>query len=48
MDANSKRKIVSEHYPGASWRSKVAKMSDKQVHVIFMRLLNKGELKGRA
>lgn len=48
MNAVEKGRIVAEHYPSRRWAQRVSLMSDKQVHVIYMRLLNSGELKGKA
>lgn len=41
MSAEQKRAAVLSKYPGSE---KIKKMSDKQIHVVYMRLLNKGEL----
>lgn len=41
-----KRRIIGYAYPGERWKERVKKMSDKQVHSTYMRLLNNGQLKG--
>lgn len=46
MSPDRKRTAVSKAYPGDKWKVKVAGMSDSQVHVLYMRLLNNGQLKG--
>lgn len=46
MSPERKRRAVTLAYPGYKWAEKVAKMSDAQVHVMYMRLLNNGKLKG--
>lgn len=48
MSNEQKRSIISKAYPGDSWPEKVKKMSDAQVHSIYMRLLYKNKLKGIA
>lgn len=42
MSTEQKRAAVSKAYPGGDWAKKVQSMSDHQVHVIYMRLMNKG------
>lgn len=45
MTTEQKRAALVLAYPaGAIWKSKVKNMSDKQVHVIYMRLLNSNQL----
>lgn len=39
-----KRALVSNAYPGPDWAEKVAKMSDKQVAAIYIRLLAQNKL----
>ena len=46
MSPERKRLAVTRAYPGERWAAKVAKMTDAQVHVTYMRLLNQGKLKG--
>lgn len=46
MSPERKRRAVALAYPGENWARKVAAMSDAQVHVTYMRLLNNGQLKG--
>jgi len=46
MSNEQKRYILSKAYPGPNWQQKVTKMSDAQVHVIYMRLLYNNKLKG--
>lgn len=46
MSIEQKRDIVSRAYPGDGWKYKVDKMSDAQVHTIYMRLLTNNKLKG--
>lgn len=46
MSPERKRAILSRAYPGDSWLQKLAKMSDAQVHNVYMRMLNNGKLKG--
>lgn len=41
MSPEQKRKFVEEAYVGPKWAAKVSKMSDAQVHSIYMRLINK-------
>jgi hypothetical protein len=41
MSPAQKRAVVIARYPGSE---KIQKMSDKQIHVIYMRLLSKGKL----
>jgi hypothetical protein len=42
MSTEQKRAALLKRYPGST---KIAAMPDKQVHVTYMRLLNKGEIK---
>lgn len=35
-----KRKLVKEKYPWPDWERKVDKMSDAQVHAIYIRMIN--------
>lgn len=45
MGPEQKRAALIKAYPaGVIWADKVKKMSDKQVHVIYMRLLNSNQL----
>jgi hypothetical protein len=45
MSTEQKRAALAKAYPaGAIWAEKVKKMSDGQVHVIYMRLLNANQL----
>lgn len=46
MSPEQKRYMISKAYPGEKWTERVAKMSDAQVHNVYMRLLNSGKLKG--
>ena len=46
MSNEQKRYYVTKAYNGDSWAAKVSKMSDAQVHSIYMRLLYNGRLKG--
>lgn len=46
MNNNEKRRIVAYIYPSKNWRDKVKAMTDRQVHAIYMRLLEEGKLKG--
>lgn len=48
MPPERKRAIVSHAYPGDNWLVKLEKMSDAQVHNVYMRLLNQNKLKGIA
>ncbi len=41
MSAAQMRAKLLEKYTGSE---KIKKMTDKQIHVVYMRLLNKGEL----
>jgi len=41
MSLEQKRAKLLERYPGSE---KIAKMSDRQIHVTYMRLLNEGDL----
>lgn len=41
MSVEQKRKAIADAYPG--W-TKVQSMPEKQVHVIYMRLLNQNKL----
>lgn len=44
MPIHQMRTAVANAYPGDGWAKRVQKMSDKQIHVIYMRLMNAGEL----
>lgn len=45
MSTEQKRAALAKAYPaGANWQAKVKTMSDAQVHVIYMRLLNSNQL----
>jgi hypothetical protein len=46
MSIDEKRYIISKAYPGMGWSERVKKMPDKQVHVVYMRLLDANKLKG--
>lgn len=46
MSTEQKRNIITKAYPGDLWAAKVQKMSDAQVHTVYMRLLNNDRLKG--
>lgn len=46
MSNEQKRVMITKAYNGTSWAEKVKKMSDAQVHSIYMRLLYSGRLKG--
>lgn len=46
MSPEQKRYMISKAYPGDKWAERVSKMSDAQVHVTYMRLLNNNQLKG--
>jgi hypothetical protein len=41
MSIEQMRAVLMTMY-GTRWQAKVAKMPDKQVHTVYMRLLNKG------
>ena len=41
MSPEQKRARVKQEYPWPSWEAKVDKMSDAQVHTIYMRIINK-------
>lgn len=36
-----KRDIIKQEYPWPSWEAKVDKMSDKQVHATYIRIISK-------
>jgi len=38
VDSNAQRQFLMERYTGDVWKRKVIKMSDAQVHAIFMRI----------
>lgn len=44
MSPAQKRKKVMDAYPGSGWALKVQKMSDTQVHSVYMRLMNAKKL----
>ncbi|QPX62513.1 hypothetical protein SEA_TRUCKEE_49 [Arthrobacter phage Truckee] len=44
MTNQQKRDAVAKAYPGDGWSKKVQKMSDAQVHAIYMQLMNAGKL----
>lgn len=44
MSPAQKREALKKSYPGPKWADKVDKMSDKQVHATYMRLLNNKQL----
>lgn len=46
MSPDQKRAVLSHAYPGDGWLEKLKNMSDAQIHNIYMRLLNKNQLKG--
>lgn len=46
MSPERKRAVLSWAYPGDKWLVKLKGMSDAQVHNVYMRLLNKNQLKG--
>ncbi len=46
MNPERKRNAVAKAYPGDAWKEKVSRMSDAQIHTLYMRLLNEGKLKG--
>lgn len=41
-----KERILEAYGNHPSWVAKVEKMSDKQIHAIFMRMFSKGQVKG--
>jgi hypothetical protein len=43
MSPEQKRDEVTKAYPGDKWAEKVKKMSDAQVHRVYMRLINNGK-----
>lgn len=45
MSPEQKRAAIKRVYSSPNWEDKVDKMSDAQVHNIYIRMLNKGELK---
>lgn len=44
MSIHQMRAAVANAYPGDGWASKVRNMPDKQVHAMYMRLMNAGKL----
>lgn len=40
MSNEQKRAVVAKAYPGESWAQRVKKMSDAQVHTVYMRIIN--------
>lgn len=44
MSPEQKREALKRSYPSKTWSDKVDKMSDKQVHATYMRLLNANKL----
>lgn len=38
---SQKRKLVKEKYPWPDWEKKVDKMSEAQVHSIYIRMISK-------
>lgn len=44
MSPEQKRNAIANAYPGAGWALKVQKMTDQQVHVVYMRLMNAGKV----
>lgn len=44
MSPEQKRDFIIKAYPGPSWEEKVAKMSDAQVHTIYIRLINRKKI----
>lgn len=44
MTIHQMRNAVANAYPGDGWSAKVHKMSDKQVHATYMRLMNAKKL----
>lgn len=44
MSPEQKRDFIIEAYPGPSWKAKVMKMTDAQVHTIYMRLINRKKI----
>ena len=45
MSPAQKRDAVLKAYPGGVWAKRVEKMSDAQIHTIYMRLLDAKKLK---
>jgi hypothetical protein len=41
VSTEQKRDAVAKAYPGEKWAQRVRKMSDAQVHTVYMRLINK-------
>ena len=44
MSPEQKRLAVTLAYPGGAWASKVEKMSDAQVHAVYIHLFSAGKL----
>lgn len=38
------KQAILDAYPWPTWEAKVAKMSDKQIAAVYMRLLNQNKL----
>lgn len=41
MTPNEKREFLKTYYNSMKWANRVDTMSDKQVHAVYMRLINK-------
>jgi hypothetical protein len=41
MSLEEKRNFIIKAYPGGDWVWKVQKMSDKQIHAIYISLINR-------
>lgn len=44
MSPEQKRNAVLRAYPGGHWANKVNRMTDAQIHTIYIRLLDAGKL----
>lgn len=45
LSNSEKRRLVIERYDSPSWTLRVQGMTDQQVHVIFIRMVEKGEIR---
>lgn len=44
MNVDMKRDILKAQYANATWRNRVAKMPEAQIHSVYARLLDHGNL----
>ena len=44
MSIEQMKDALKKSYPGPKWAAKVDKMSDRQVHATYMRLMNANKL----